>query len=103
MLSSALKASAPLLIHREDPYNLRTSTLKDLNYFPKHNARSRPASGASAGEPSAMAILGTFATRSTLIHKRILVLLAILFFTVLVLPVAAIQPTTTTLSVSPAS
>ncbi|HME31507.1 MAG TPA: FG-GAP-like repeat-containing protein, partial [Terriglobales bacterium] len=52
-----------------------------------------------------MAILGTSATRDTLIHKRILVLLATLFFTVLVLPVAAQQPvkqpTTTTLSVSP--
>src|SRR5271157_4775225 len=52
-----------------------------------------------------MAILWTSATRSALIHKRILVLLAILFFAILVLPVAAEppagSPSTTTLSVSP--
>src|SRR5271157_4070862 len=48
-----------------------------------------------------MSILWTSATRSTLSHKHILVLLATLFFTVLVLPVAVGQPTTTTLSVSP--
>src|SRR5208337_3077261 len=43
------------------------------------------------------------ATRGTLTHKRILVLLAIFLFAVLVLPVAAVQPSTTTLSASPAN